>query len=323
MGNRKLTIVDKIKIKYSSALPNDSWLIKDMPLLSFRRFAGLAYLRVKRRLGIDHSFSNNLISKVPIDIFMPTLEKDSAMLGKAIDYARKNIKHPISNIYIIAPGNSSRLKKIAQHKKCIFIDEKNILNINKSDINYFYNGFDKSGWIYKMLLNLNADKICKQEHILILDSDTLFIKPQTFIYKGKVLLNMSDEYHIPYYSANKKILGIKHKTSRSFITHYMLFDSNALKEYRNSLEKSWRKEWYKAIIDNIDKSTAMAFADYESYADFYITNNPGKYELNYWSNLSYEIDSLHKLDQVIEYALSRGIFNSVSLHNFQKNPLKN
>jgi aryl-phospho-beta-D-glucosidase BglC (GH1 family) len=45
--------------------------------------------------------------------------------------------------------------------------------------------------------------------------------------------------------------------------------------------------------------------------------------LNYWSNLSYEIDSLNKLDKVIEYALSRGIYNSVSLHNFQKNPLKN
>lgn len=191
------------------------------------------------------------------------------------------------------------------------------------DINYFYNGFNKSGWIYKMLLNLNADKICKQSHILVLDSDTLFIKPQTFIYKDKILFNVSDEYHAPYFRANEKILGIKHNTSRSFITHYMLFDARTLKKYRNSLRKRWGREWYRAIIDNLDKSTAMAFADYESYADFYITNNPKKYELDYWSNLSYEIDSLDKLDKIIEYALSKGIYKSVSLHNFQINPLKN
>lgn len=323
MGNRQLNILDKIKVKYNSALPSSAWLIKGMPLLSTNRFVNLVYLKSKRKIGTDHSFLNNLSSDVTIDIFMPTLEKDSTMLGNAIDYARKNIKHPISNIYIVGPSNSDKLKKIAKEKSCIFVDEKNILNIDKKEINYFYNGFNKSGWIYKMLLNLNADKICKQNNILVLDSDTLFIRPQTFIYKDKVLFNMSDEYHPPYYRANKRIFGIKHNTSRSFITHYMLFDSRVLKKYRNYLESKWHKKWYRAIIDNLDKSTAMAFADYESYADFFIVNNPRKYELNYWSNLSYEIDSLNKLDKVIEYALSRGIYNSVSLHNFQKNPLKN
>lgn len=310
-------VFDKVK----GIAPKKSWYLPGRPILSLRRFCFMFLLKWRRKQGLDYSYKMPQESNVPIDVFMPTLEKDAYTLNLAIDYLRKNVKHPISNIYIVSAEKSKKLKKLAAEKKCIFVDEKSVLDIDKQSINYSFNGFDKNGWIYKMLLNLNANKVCKERHILILDSDTLFILPQIFIYNDRPLFNLSDEYHQPYFDANKNILGIPHKISRSFITHYMLFDSQVLDEYHASLEERWSEPWYMAIIHNLDKSTAMAFADYESYGDFYLKRHPRQYYLNYWSNASHELKDISP-EKLVKKALKHKVYRSVSLHTFSKQTLK-
>ncbi len=304
--------------RISYLFPRKAWYLKGRVVLSIRRLVYLVYLRLKRKLGQDYSFSIPEESSVPIDIFMPTLEKDATMLKHAIDYARLNIKHPISNIYVVSSGDSKVLKKLAKDKDCVYIEEKDVLpGLEKKYINYSYNGFDKNGWIYKMLLNLNAHNVCKEDNILVLDSDTLFILPQILLYKNRPLFNLSDEYYDPYYQANKHILGVPHKLSRSFITHYMLFNRDVLASMHKHLEDKWNKPWHMAIIDNLDKSTPMAFADYESYGDYYLAKGPNRPHLNYWSNLSGKLKDFH-LDSFIELALKAKVFRSISLHTFLK-----
>jgi hypothetical protein len=308
------SVVHRLKFRF----PKRAWYLKGRPVFSLVRLINLFYLRLKRKLRYDYSFYPPEKSNVPIDIFMPTLEKDAEILSLAIDYARRNIRHPIKNIYIVASPKSQILRELVKQKKCIFVDETSIIDLKKDEINYFHNGFNKNGWIYKMLLNLSADKICTQEHILILDSDTLFVAPVIFTYKGKVLFNLSDEYHQPYYDANRKILGLKHKPCRSFISHYMLFEKSVLAAMHKRVENKWNKPWYRAIVDNLDRSTAMAFADYESYGDFYLKFRPRKYQLNYWSNISYELRGVKDVFPLIKEAAEHNTYRSVSFHVFKK-----
>lgn len=300
-------------------LPSRSWHLAGKPLLSGRRLISLAWLKTKRKLGYDHSFTYTEDSKVPIDVYMPTLEKDAYMLEYSIDHVRKNIRHPISNIYVVASGKSRKLRDLCKKKKCVFVDEKSVINIDKADINYAFNGQNKNGWIYKMLLNLAANEVCKEETILILDSDTLFIAPQVLIHDGKPMFHLSDEYHPPYFAASKNIVGVPHKSIRSYITHYQVFNAKVLEEMHQELEERWGKKWYLAIIERMDRSTAMAFADYESYADYYIARHPGKYELNYWSNVSFEIDQLPKMDEWIKQEVEAEMHRSISFHTYLQN----
>lgn len=300
-------------------LPRRSWYLAGRPVLSLRRLISLAWLKGKRKLGHDHSFTFTKESQVPIDIYMPTLEKDAYMLEHAIDYARKNIRHPISNIYVVAAGKSKKLQALCKKKKCVFIDEKSVINLNKADINYSFNGINKNGWIYKMLLNLCANEVCEEENILVLDSDTLFIAPQVLLHHNKPMFHLSDEYHPPYFAASKNILGVPHKSVRSYITHYQVFNARVLEAMHKELEERWGTKWYLAIIEQMDRSTAMAFADYESYADYYTARYPGQYELNYWSNVSFEIDQLPKMQQWIDQEVAAGMHRSISFHTYLKN----
>ena len=239
------------------------------------------------------------------------------MLRLAIKGVRQSSLHPITNIYIVAPGKSTKLRQLAKATKSKFVAEETVLHFDKKIINYTAGSENRNGWIFKMLLNLSADTVCSEEHILILDADTVFIAPQIFVYKHKPLFNLSDEYHEPYFQADEQLLGVKHKLSRSYITHYMLFNAGVLKSLRQSLAEKHGCDWYEAIIKHIVRESASGFADYEVYGDYYHERLGLPSILNYWSNISMEIDSYKDIDAIIESA--QGKYRSVSLHNYKRN----
>lgn len=298
------------------ALPRESWSIPGDRLLSLRRLGSLAWFKLKRRVGLDYSFDPPAPSSVPIDLFMPVVEKDAEMLDLALAGVKEHVQHPIGTIYLVAPKGAQRIRAVAKRHGCTFIDEDDVLDLDKPDIGYVVNGENRNGWIYKMLLNLSADTICRNRHILILDADTVFIAPQIFLQHGRPLFNLSDEYHRPYFEATKRMVGIPHGLSRSFITHYMLFDAHVLKQLRSELERHWGAPWYTGIVNNIDKTELSGFADYEIYGDFYLKYGPSKPSLNYWSNISLSIKRLDEFEQLARrYA---GRYRSISLHNYDR-----
>src|ERR1700677_4062778 len=112
--------------KISTLFPRAAWYLPARRWLSFRRLVSLLYFRLKRRLGVDYSFSPPGPSSVPLDIFMPTVDKDVAMLEQSIIYARENILHPIGTIYLVAPRDSAHIASIAKKLDCTFIPEDSI-----------------------------------------------------------------------------------------------------------------------------------------------------------------------------------------------------
>lgn len=298
-------------------LRTSEWRVKGRFILSTRRLIYFIYLKMKRKLHLDISFDSPGASNAPIDVYMPTIEKDCMMLPFSIRGIRENVQHPITNIYIVAPKSAKNVQRIAKQEKCVFIDEAEVLPFSKDKINYVHNGENRGGWIYKMLLNLNSGKVCTEKHILIVDSDTVFIRPQIFLFNDKPLFNLGDSYHEPYFEANIRIFGLRHRLSRSFITHYMLFDSTVLDKLQSAIEEASGKTWYDGIIDGIDTSVQSGFADYEIYGDFYREALKLPCILNCWSNISMGISRLDKLPSMIEAA--RPHYASVSLHNYSRN----
>jgi len=247
---------------------------------------------------------------------MPTVEKDAGMLKLSVEGLRSNSLHPITNIYIVAPVDALQIKAIARELECKFVDESSILGLKKEDIKYVSKGENRGGWLYKMLLNLAADKVCTEENILILDADTVFIRPQLFLYSQKPLFNLSSWYHEPYFEANHRILRLSHKTPLSFITHYMLFNAKILQQLRVSLLNETGEDWHSVILEKINYSEHSAFADYEIYGDFFIKKSKLKPILNYYSNMSLQINERPNLDKLIK--AYRGRYSSISLHNYER-----
>ena len=220
-----------------------------------------------------------------LDVVIPTTEKDVVILEHCINSVRKNLRHPIGNIYLVAP-NDERIKTIAKEKECIFVDESKVINITKKDIHYIIDNTDRSGWLLQQLIKLSVDEFTQHKYILVLDSDTILARPIKYLHRGRTILNLSDEHHEPYYTAYRKLMDEEPISPKSFVAHGMLFSKELLQEMKLFISCKNQKNWITAIMDNIDYTDPSGFSEYETYGNYVLRHHPTKVKLEYWFNQS-------------------------------------
>jgi len=262
-------------------------------------------------IGADISFRKFVTSNIPIDIVIPTIDKDFEMLDIVLESVRLNIWHPINKIYIVSNENITGILDFCKLHSCYFVNEANIFSYSKNDINYFVNGENRSGWLYQQLLKLALDKYTECDNTLVLDSDTLFLKPKIFLLDGKTIFDQSDELHYPYFEVFHKLTGFRIKPIASFVSHYMLFNKQILAQLKLKIEKNTKLPWDKAIIANTDYSTGAGFSEYETYGNYYKITNRKNMIMNYWFNTS-KLESVNKISKSFSnHAYDRTNINKV------------
>ena len=225
-------------------------------------------------------------SSVPLDILIPTVEKDLDMLEINLSFARANLMHPIRNVYIVA-APSDRVIACAEKLGAIFVDETTVLPIQIKDIFYFpsqCNGCDRRGWLFQQFLKLSCDEICESEYVLVLDTDTLLIRPQIYVYNGLTIFQCADEYHQPYRTVYRKLIGEEAKGPFSFVSHTTLFEKSKLKHFKRHIEQLHQRPWFQAVMDLMDKDESSAFAENESYPQFVVSHYPNSFIQLYFFN---------------------------------------
>lgn len=248
------------------------------------------------------------VSDIMIDIIIPTCSKDYRTLAMTIDSVRKNVRHPIDKIMIVAPRGD--LEKFCEEQNLVFIDENIVLPITVRDINYNPNGINRSGWIFQQLLKLNSDTLTDKEYFLIVDSDTVFSRPQTFINKnGKMLLNCSDEYHKPYFDTYKKLIPLDKRYKKSFVCHHMLFSVKYLRELKKVIENNTGMIWWRAILSNLDNNECSCFSEYETYGNYMFFYHNDKIYLRYWYNKAVLLKDFDKIKH-------KDAYKSISMHAY-------
>jgi len=251
-------------------------------------------------------------SSIKLDVLIPAVEKDLDVLPYAIDGARENIKHPLGEIIIVAP-DSEKVKTLCKTKGCRFVNEDSVLPITKTDIKFIRNGMDRSGWLFQQLLKLSGDTICSRDYYLVLDADTVLLRPQIFLHAGKTLFNYSDKYFKMYFVAYEGLLGRKPTSPVSFISHYMLFEKNKVRKLKTAIEKRAGMEWYAAIIKKASGVNAN-FSEYDTYGNFVLSEFPNQAVTNYFFNISLLRKRLPEIDK-LKRTLSRR-YKSASFHSY-------
>ncbi|MEM7725441.1 MAG: DUF6492 family protein [Cyanobacteria bacterium P01_A01_bin.45] len=274
----------------------------------FKRKWYFLYLKRLKPLLI----SQNQSSDIPIDVVIPVIKRDLVILPLVIDSIRKYIAHPVKEIFLVA-SNDSDIKNICNLKKCRYINENSVLPIIKRDIDYVVRGMDRSGWIFQQLLKLGMDRMCNQEHYLVVDADTIFIRHQVFKNKDKTIFNCSDEYHMPYFETFNNLLGYYPKFPLSFVSHHILFEKKKLDSLKRKIEKISNNNWYSTIIYNLDNLNISSFSEFETYGNFVIDNYKFTFDLEYWFNLSLTRNMIDDLDSLsVKYSQ---FYKTVSLHH--------
>ena len=243
-----------------------------------------------------------------MDIVIPAATKDFGVLETVVENLKLNIKHPINKIFIVSKDNPD-IKTFCTRYNLNFIEESSILGYSPDKIKYTCNGEDRSGWLYQQLIKLKGDAISDLDFFLVLDSDTIFVKPVIFIDTDKRILDFSDEYHVPYYEVYSRLLKTKHLSRVSYVTHYMLFERKKLQELRREIEIcNGNQKWDDVILQNVNYSQCSGFSEYETYANFVLSKYPEEYIISYWFNKS----------DVSFSSNYPGFYKTVSVHSYLK-----
>ncbi len=268
-----------------------------------------AGLYAKRR-RLDPAFSRKHIvptSLLEIDIVIPVVEKDLETVVYTIESVRKLVNHKIGKIYLVAP-NKQKIKNFADAYGCEFIEEDTVLPTVK--VKKF------GGWIVQQFIKLNADQFVQKDHYLVVDADTIFLRPVIFVRKDAYLINVHWDCCQFRKRVTSKFLNNKKVYRYDFVSHHMLFSKKILKQMKAHIEKihgdTWDNIFLKAFTE--DKSNVSGFSEYELYMTYLTEFTKEKFRFVSNANITVHRNLLGNIDKIMQaYAND---YKTISLHSF-------
>lgn len=264
-----------------------------------------------RRFGPGQGFDRR--SDLRLDVVIPVAPDDTVVLPLTIAGLRRNLMHPLGKITVVTVAGSEA-HKVAAELGCAVVDEDTVLPVRRTDIEYRVEYWgDRSGWLFAQLLKLSADKFSAEDHILVLDADTVMIRPQTFTHRGAVVALVSKEYHLPYFIAYNALFDEPPVSRLSFIAHHSVMNRQTLTELRALIERRRDRPWWRAILDVSDLSIQSCFAEYEVYGNYILSRNKPIVR-RWWRNRPLARDHMSSLDDLqLRYGAQ---FRTVSFHHY-------
>lgn len=254
-----------------------------------------------------------------IDVVIPSVEKDLLTLDLCIKGIQANGAN-INRIIVVSKNKLTNLAEwfpeeqfpfsLADIARVLaqgdpFLEEK--LLLDKS----------RAGWYYQQLLKLYASFVIPNlsSNVLILDSDTIFLHPVSFVSHEKAgLYNPGEEYNPPYFTHAKKLLLDFRKIFANYsgISHHMLFQRPVLEDLFTEVESLQKRPFWHAFCDLVDSNDLFesGASEYEIYFN-YVFGRTDQVSIRKfkWKNIC----SLKE----IELYKQRG-FDYVSIHEFSR-----
>lgn len=229
------------------------------------------------------------------DIVILIGPNDKSIIKEQIIYTKNNIIG-YRNIYLVFSGS------IIDIDGCISINEK-IFPFNIDTVQKYHGKLDRNGWYLQQLLKLYTGRVIKgiMDKYLVIDSDTFFLKPISFIENDKCLYNYGFEYHKPYFEHMKKLDKnlIRVDKNKSGICHHMMFEKEYLNELISLVEENHNDHFYNIFLKFVVDKDKSGASEYEIYFNFMLKKHPEKINLRKlkWEN-SFSLQQNKKLDYI-------------------------
>lgn len=231
--------------------------------------------KIHYRLFAWRKFPPLTASVEAIDVVIPIVAKDLRILPLCLEGVRRQVQHPIQDIYIVAPVQQEIVQFCDEHG-LRFVDECSVLGFGPKDLNLLVQQqdgrvLDRSGWLFQQFIKLSG-KVGTCRHYLCIDADHVLIRPHTFLTDdGRTVFYMSYEEHQPYYDNIRQLLPDLSLDRLSYVDHKMLFDKHQLEALHKALSQRSGKSWTDTITESYDRHCFSGFSEFELYGNF-VTN---------------------------------------------------
>ncbi|MFA6158118.1 MAG: DUF6492 family protein [Candidatus Paceibacterota bacterium] len=273
-------------------------------------------LRLKKLFRVDFKvYPDAADREIEIDLVIPTISKDVALLEEMIAGAKKNILHRIRRVFIVSRDDNV-LPAFCEKHGYSFVEERSVMGYGKERTAYKVNGVDRSGWMFQQILKLSSESFVGTKNYLIIDSDTVLIKPHSFIENGKFIFAQNEEWHEPYFRTFKKLFGYEAPTSLSYTSHMMIFNTDKLRMMKAELERRNGSSWDAVYMSTASESEMSCISDYDTYANWVLHNFPDEVGNRAFYNKGLSRDRFSSLEQLTSKYGRR--YNSLSFHSYIK-----
>lgn len=207
-----------------------------------------------------------------MDIVIPVGPNDTNVIHNQLEYTKKNIIG-YRNIYLIT-------KEPLQIEGCINILEESF-PFTIDTVAKYHGRSKRNGWYLQQLLKLYASRYIPGilETYLVLDSDTFFLKPTTFLNNGKPMYAYGKENHKPYFNHMSRLHpSFKKINSRSGICHHMIFQKKYIDEIISLVESRYRLIFYEIFLSQVCQSDFLlsGASEYELYFNYMLQKHPNE-----------------------------------------------
>lgn len=220
------------------------------------------------------------------DIVIPLGLNDLSVIKEQLSHTKKNVAG-FRHIYIVTNEN-------------IDFDDKNVIIIKEyffpfciENISKMRGNSPRCGWYLQQLIKLYSGFVITGilPRYLVIDADTFFLNPTTFVSNNRCLFNFGTENHKPYFTHMSKLHPLFEKQMNlSGICHHMIFDTNVIKQMFNMVENLHKQPFWVSFINLVNEEDYefSGASEYEIYFNFVIkfTDIYIIRELK-WKNVSY------------------------------------
>ena len=225
------------------------------------------------------------------NIIIPVIYRDYSFLKTTIRYVNKYLTP--EHVYIFTDIRFKRFlpKIILEDTNYVIVDESKLLEgLTQDNLKILFSKLGRTkigvGWYFQQFLKMAfaLSDYCDTEYYLSWDSDTIPLRNIDFFNEGgKPYFTMKTEYHMPYFLAIEKLLGITKTNSRSYIAENMMFNKSIMIEMVNCIQSNSLlagNTWYEKIIYALEPESVspMGFSEFETYGNYCLKFHPGFYE---------------------------------------------
>jgi len=141
----------------------------------------------------------------------------------------------------------------------------------------------RAGWYLQQFLKMSACRLESiADHYLVLDADTVLLRPVRFIRPdGAVLVNPASERHAPYFATCRALLGLERQVDFSFIAESLMVRRDYMRALLAEIDARppAGRAWPLKVMDAIDPGDLClsGFSEYETYGNWVAARHPGHF----------------------------------------------
>lgn len=215
-----------------------------------------------------------------IDLVFVAHPRDAELLDVSIDCALASSRNPIARTVIIVPDNFVESGALRYPGASVVPESTIITPTILEHINRRF-GRASSAWLLQQVLKFQAVLSSGSAACLIVDADTLLVRPRTWLTgSGVQLLAPSLEYWEPYAAHMARMWPeFDNRTPLSWVTHHQLMQRDIV------------AEMFGDGGEGLDAWIALAetkpspLSEYHSYGAYLFTRHRERVRLAQWNNL--------------------------------------